>query len=167
VKQSKTAFESFTQERETMNKLEYLKMIQTVITRMAGNSFLIKGWCVTLVSAILALAAKEPNKVFISIAFYPVLMFWILDGYFLYQERLYRALYSYVAEKLETDSEGKSTEVLAELPAPYSMDTTLFKGKVKWSQATFSPTLNLFYLTMFVSIIIIFLIALYWVPKSN
>ena len=32
------------------NKRAHLEMIQAVITRMAGNSFLIKGWSVTLVA---------------------------------------------------------------------------------------------------------------------
>lgn len=143
-----------------MDKLEYLKMIQAVITRMAGNSFLIKGWCVTLVSAILALAAKEPNKLFILIAFYPVLMFWILDGYFLYQERLYRALYGCVAEHLKIDAAGIPTNIPAEIKLPYSMNTEPFKAKIKWYQASLSITLILFYLTMLVAILVILYIAL-------
>jgi len=31
---------------------KHLELIQAVITRMAGNSFLIRGWSVTLVSAL-------------------------------------------------------------------------------------------------------------------
>ena len=41
------------------SKLEHLKMLQAVITRMASNSFMVKGWCITLVSALLALSAKD------------------------------------------------------------------------------------------------------------
>src|SRR5215213_699245 len=149
-----------------MDKLEHLKMIQGVITRMAGNSFLIKGWCVTLVSAILALAAKEPNKLFIGIALYPVLMFWILDGYFLYQERLFRALYDEVANKPEVESAADSAVDSSETPTPYSMNTSSFTDRIKWRQAVFSSTLCLFYITMFVSVIVIFLIALYWIPAA-
>ena len=33
------------------SKIAHLEMVQAVITRMAGNSFLIKGWSVTLVAA--------------------------------------------------------------------------------------------------------------------
>jgi hypothetical protein len=85
-----------------MNKIEHLKMIQDVINRMAGNSFLTKGWCVTLVSAIIVLGAKEPDKRFVMVAFLPLIMFWILDGYFLFQERLFRRLYDFVRARKKT-----------------------------------------------------------------
>ena len=40
---------------------KHLELIQGVITRLAQNSFLLKGWSVTLVAAILTLASKNPN----------------------------------------------------------------------------------------------------------
>ena len=43
-------------------QLTHLQMIQAVITRMAGNSFLIKGWSVTLVAALFALAAADTER---------------------------------------------------------------------------------------------------------
>jgi hypothetical protein len=46
-------------------KISHLQMLQAVITRMAGNSFLLKGWSVTLVSAPFALAAAKANINFI------------------------------------------------------------------------------------------------------
>ena len=48
------------------SKIAYLQMIQAVIARMAGNSFLIKGWSVTLVAALFALAAANTNALFCS-----------------------------------------------------------------------------------------------------
>lgn len=42
-------------------RLEHLKMIQTVITRMAQNSFLLKGWSVTLVSAMITLTLSNAD----------------------------------------------------------------------------------------------------------
>src|SRR5438034_7662532 len=83
-------------------KLKHLDMVQGVINRMAVNSFLLKGWCVTLVSALLALSASDSDKRFALLAYYPSLMFWILDGYHLRQERLFRKLYDNV--RLKTDS---------------------------------------------------------------
>ena len=65
------------------NKRKHLELIQGIINRMAGNSFLLKGWSVTLVSAVFALSAKDANHAYFSIAYFPVIMFWILDGYFL------------------------------------------------------------------------------------
>lgn len=80
-------------------KLKHLEFTQNIITRMNANSFVIKGWSVTLVSALFALAADKVNTKFIYLAYFPVVMFWILDGFFLSQEKQYRELYKEVAGK--------------------------------------------------------------------
>lgn len=81
-------------------QIAHLGFIQTAINRMGSNSFLLKGWSVTLVAACFALAVKDAEKTFLFLAYFPVFMFWTLDGYFLYQERLYRKLYDGVASNL-------------------------------------------------------------------
>ena len=80
-------------------KLKHLEMLQAIISRMAHNSFLLKGWAVTLVAALFALAAKDANPWFIWLALYPVSVFWALDAWFLRQERLFRCVYDKVREK--------------------------------------------------------------------
>jgi len=79
------------------NKRKHLEFIQNVITRMNSNSFLIKGWAITLVSALFALAAKDANLNYVLITYIAIPLFWGLDGYFLSQERQYRSLYDHVA----------------------------------------------------------------------
>ena len=37
-------------------KMEYLKLIQDVITRMANNSFALKGWAITLVVGLFGIS---------------------------------------------------------------------------------------------------------------
>lgn len=93
------------------NRLEHLKFIQAVITRMAGNSFQLKAWSVTLVSAILALIARDGHGRYVIITWLPILVFWGLDAYYLRQERLFRTLYGEVAK-------GKISS------AEYTLDTT-------------------------------------------
>ena len=83
------------------NKLKHLEFIQNIITRMNSNSFVIKGWSVTLVCALFALAADKANLTFVLIAYLPVIVFWALDGFFLSQEKQYRELYKEVAVKAE------------------------------------------------------------------
>lgn len=78
------------------DKQAHLQMIQEIIKRMANNSFLIKGWSVLLVSAILAVAFKEQQILFLLVAALPALVLWGLDGYFLREERLFRKLYNHV-----------------------------------------------------------------------
>lgn len=84
----------------------HLQMIETNITRMNHCSFQLKGWCVTVVSAFLALYASsvkelEGGKVFyLFAAVLPTLLFWLLDSYYLQQERKFCGLYNDVARKL-------------------------------------------------------------------
>lgn len=82
------------------SKIAHLGFIQGIINRMGSNSFLLKGWSVTLVAAIFALATKDADKRFLIIAYFPILIFWILDAFFLRQERLYRKLYDAVANDI-------------------------------------------------------------------
>jgi hypothetical protein len=78
------------------NKVKHLEMIQGVINRMANNSFMLKGWAVTLIVGIFALAGKNITRGYFLVAYIPVLVFWLLDSYYLLQERLYRSLYEKV-----------------------------------------------------------------------
>ena len=85
------------------NKIKHLEMIQGVINRMAGNSFALKGWAVTLVSGIFVLAEKDTDKLYFLVAYIPIVVFWWLDAYYLLQERLYRSLYEKVRKTDEKD----------------------------------------------------------------
>jgi hypothetical protein len=115
------------------SKLKHLEMLQAVITRMAHNSFLLKGWSVTLVAAILALAAKNTDRRLILVALPPVIIFWALDAFFLHQERLFRALYDSVRLKSEAEVD-------------FSMNTQPFAHQVAtWPQVGRSNTLLIFH----------------------
>lgn len=84
-------------------KLKHLDMLQAIINRMANNSFLLKGWAVVLVAALFALGAKDSRIEIIALAVYPVFLFWILDAWFLRQERLFRCVYDKVRLKAPAD----------------------------------------------------------------
>ncbi|MDP2836360.1 MAG: hypothetical protein Q8N97_05205 [Methanobacteriaceae archaeon] len=80
--------------------LKEMDMIQNIINRMASNSFLIKGWAITLVSVTLLL---KGDKYQVLIAFIPLFTFWYLDTYFLWMERKYIILYNWIiANRLKT-----------------------------------------------------------------
>ena len=80
-------------------KLKHLEFIQGLITRLNNNCFLIKGWAVTLVAALFALAAKDANERYLLITYVATVVFWLLDAYYLSQERQYRQLYHEVTQK--------------------------------------------------------------------
>lgn len=80
------------------DKRKHLELVQGVINRMASNSFMLKGWAVTLVAGIFALAEKDTDKLYFLVAYVPIIIFWGLDAYYLLQERLYRSLYDKVRQ---------------------------------------------------------------------
>lgn len=73
--------------------LKEIDISQDIINRMRFNSFLIKGWTVTLVSVALLL---KGNDCHVFIAFIPLISFWYLDAYFIRLERCYRELYDWI-----------------------------------------------------------------------
>lgn len=96
------------------NKRKHLEFIQKTIARMASYMFFLKGWAITSISACFLLLARGGvgsivgTRSDIGISYvWPlvvfVFVFWFLDGYFLFQERLYRALYDRVRKKMEKD----------------------------------------------------------------
>lgn len=72
--------------------MKHLEMIQGVISRLGQNSFIVKGWSVTLVGALFVLA--DPNLKWGALA--PATAFWLLDAYYLQQERRFRLLFDQV-----------------------------------------------------------------------
>lgn len=84
-------------------KMKYLEMIEGVIERMGNNSFQLKGWAVTLVALVGALAAQGSDKRFFLLAFIPLFAFWFLDSFYLQMERKYKVLYKRVSVKAESD----------------------------------------------------------------
>ncbi len=117
--------------------LKEIEIIQNVIKRMAFNSFMIKGWTITLVAVTLLL---KGSKYQVIIAYIPLIVFWFLDAYFLWQERLYRHLYKWVIQhRLETDK--------------YLFDMNAYRFKEKEQsrlRIMFSITLGWFYGSIFI-----------------
>ena len=76
---------------------KHLDFLQNIVTRLSNHSFLIKGWSVSLLTALYALAQYQSNESFIVITYYPLIIFWILDSYYLHLERVFRDLYKKAA----------------------------------------------------------------------
>lgn len=83
-------------------KIKHLEFIQNNIARMSTNSFYIKGWSITILSALFAFAQKDNNKEYVLITYFAVPLFWYLNGFFLLQERRFRKLYDIVRVKDES-----------------------------------------------------------------
>lgn len=95
---------------KTDAKIKHLEFIQSNIARMNQCSFQMKGWMITVVSALLALFAASideetgtGNTVFIFIAIAPTVIFWFLDSFYLQQERKFRGIYNDIVDDLNED----------------------------------------------------------------
>ena len=128
-------------------KIKHLEFIQNVITRMNSNSFLIKGWAITLVSALFALAAKDTNVNYVLVSYIAISVFWFLDGFYISQERQYRDLYNEITGKSENEID-------------FNMDASVYdEGNNSWLTGIFSKTLVLFYgILIATTLVVMFLI---------
>ena len=131
----------------TEKVVKHLEMTQAVINRLGSNSFLVKSWSMTVIVAAMILIAKHEihNPYFVLALILPALGFWILDGYFLRQERLFRQIYDEIRVQSDTD---------------FEMNPTKHKNKPKcsWFAAFFSFTLVIFYIVEIAFIIGVFVI---------
>ena len=131
------------------NKIKHLEFIQSTITRMNQNSFQIKGWMITLVSALLALYASSERVVYILIAIVPAVVFWFLDAYYLQQERRFRGVYNDVAGLSPDDSRIKVRE--------FEMPIQKYQcGKYCYFNVLFSKTIFPLYGIVIVGLVIAF-----------
>jgi len=118
---------------------KHLELIQVVISRMAQNSFKMKGWSVTLVSGILIVAHEIAGWPYLLIALLPDFVFWGFDAYYLRQEKLYRELFNFV--RLQDESDWKTD--------PFTMNTASYSKKVSgWLKVCCSHTIVWLYLPM-------------------
>ncbi len=133
------------------NKRKHLEFIQNIITRMSGNLFFLRGWTITLITGLFALSTtKGTYDGYILLAYFLLAIFWILDGYFLSQERRFRRLYDDV-RKLDEDK------------IDFSMDTRKYKKdwwKSKnwhntWMGSMLSLTLLWFYIPLGIAMAVV------------
>jgi len=129
------------------DKLKHLEFVQNIITRMNTNSFQIKGWAVTIVSAILAIYASTKNSYFVLCGIFPTVMFWFLDAYYLTQERKFRGLYDDVSGVSENPKQIK----------PFAMRPDLYtEGKYSYRDVFWSTTIWKLYLSIIVILVALF-----------
>ena len=84
-------------------KLKHLEFIQGAISRMATNSFLFKGWAITIAAGLAGFATVDSRAALLIIALGSSVLFWGLDGYYLWLERGFVKLHNTVAAKSDAD----------------------------------------------------------------
>ena len=134
-------------DREVLHK--EIDLIQACITRMANNSFLLKGRAISIIAVVLALADKAANPALLStVLLIPLLSFWYLDAFFLRTEKMYRKMYEWVLEKRKNND---STFL-------YDLNPNRFKDGVgSIREVMLSITLKCFYgIPVLLTLVVIF-----------
>ena len=129
-------------------KIEYLQMSQEPISRMSTVSAIIKGFAATIVAGISTLTYCEINSTILALSFLPVLLFALLDIYYLKLEKKYRFLYN----KVRTD----------EHPVDFSMELTKDNksAESRIVDCIKSPSIWLFYPAMIGILIAVYVLKM-------
>lgn len=129
-------------------KLKHLEMIQSVINRLANNSFSLKLKSFIFVAVIFGFTTKDDDLYYICLAFIPILAFWGLDGFYLKQEKHFRALYDNVRRKDDKDID-------------FSMDVSAVKLEGEsWLSICISWTILGFHLPILLVILLVIIIRI-------
>jgi hypothetical protein len=137
------------------HEIKHLELVQSVISRMAQHSFQLKGWSVTVATAVIALAAKESSPGLATLALFPAVAFWSLDAYYLRQERLYRKLFEAIADPLK-------------VVPPFSMTTKEYVSEVgSWVTTLRAKTILPLHATIVLIIVVEILAFLITVGITN
>lgn len=97
-------------------KIKHLEFTQGIISRFSNNSFLIKGWTLTISLAGFGFYLSQHHPMILLLTLFGAISFWHLDSYYLRQEKLFRELYSKVA----------SNNVIA----PFTMATSKYEKNI-------------------------------------
>ena len=128
-------------------KLKHLEMVQGVINRMANNSFSLKLKSFIFVAVVLGFTTKNGDPDYIWLTAIPTFAFWGLDGFYLKQEKLFRALYDNVRQKDNKDID-------------FSMDVSDVKCNGKsWISICFSRTIVGFHLPILLVLLLVIIIS--------
>lgn len=103
-------------------KYKHLEFLQSNISRMNSCSFQMKGWCIAVVSALLAIYAAsitddgKGNYWFIVTGIVASFLFWGLDTYYLSIEKKFVKTYNIVAGIDDSGFEVKDFELYPDFP---------------------------------------------------
>lgn len=133
------------------NKVKHLEFIQDVVSRMAHNSFMIKNWCITITIALLAVSSKIDNIAFMIVSIFSTIVFWMLDAYYLQQERRFRVLYN--------DAIAPDFPVFKMSPSNESLSLPKNKKDLNFWRVFFSKTIVILYPTLIVMVLFVSILS--------
>ena len=131
----------------------HLEMLQGVIQRMAENSRSCKLWSITALSAVIFLAARTGVPWHTLIAIVPLLLFFLLDVYYLSLEVRFRSAYEGLLDKLREGSYGPK-DVYQIVPVDWSLGVL--------AKCLRSPSVYLYYPLALCIVVAVFCAQFFW-----
>lgn len=128
-------------------KIKHLEIIQRNINELSNSSKQMKVIMLITVSILLLVFTLFKSNIFILVALLPTIIFWMLDAYYVQQQRKFRGLYNDVA-----GVSGSPQKI-----APFAMPIQLYHdGKYSFWDVFVSPTILTLYATMVMIILVIY-----------
>jgi hypothetical protein len=135
-------------------RIKHLEMIQAVISRLGNDSFYVKGWAVTVAGAFLGFAVNLERETLALVALVPTGLFWVLDSYYLYSEKLFRGLFELVRRKSQAVEAFEMAATTSSFVATLTEEAEA--PMTRWAVLR-SRTIALFYGAIFAACILVFL----------
>lgn len=110
----------------------HIEALQGIINRLAESSASCKNWCLTLVAALLALAASAHSPQLVTISLVPVIVFGFLDTMYLAQEQSYRDLYKCIVGKIRKKEYALADVYNAKSDKPWKYFLSALKSWSIW-----------------------------------
>jgi hypothetical protein len=82
----------------------HINTLQNIISRHANYSLNCKTWCITMTSALGVILFEKRQCLNIIVILFPIIIFFLLDCYYLGLERLFKDIYEEFICKLNTDT---------------------------------------------------------------
>lgn len=133
------------------NKVAYLQMVQEPICRMSTNSAIFKGFAATIVAGVSSVPYKDVNVWVLGLSFLPVLVFAVLDVYYLTLERKLRLLFEQVRK------DEREIDFLIRLT---NDPVEILQAKARIWDCVKSPSICLFYPLMVAILVAVFVLKL-------
>lgn len=134
-------------------RTKHLELIQGVISRLATNSFLIKGWALTSAGVFAGFTVETGNALLGAVSVLLTIAFWGLDTSFLRSERLFRALFDRVRIG---DKNYPPFYMSATSPGFVAVAR---RNDKSWGRVVRRPTLSVFYGSIAVATLLVVLIV--------
>lgn len=122
-------------------RIRHMEMIQAVVSRLGNNSFVVKGWAITVAGAFFAFAVSRDEPRVALVGLVPVMAFYAVDVYYLQAERLFRALF----DRVRVGDASVQPFFMGATSRDFRRRMSDLGEDVSWHDTSWRPTLLLYY----------------------